>query len=143
TLAGIRDAINKGNFGVPASIVSDGSKDTPQHLVLTSTATGASSAMKMSLSGVSGSTPDAALGALLGYDPAGTQGMSQTAAAMDTLANVNGINVTSSRTSLSNAVEGLTFDVQTAGTASVNVSRNTSKVTQSVNDFVKAYNELN
>jgi flagellar hook-associated protein 2 len=143
TLAGIRDAINKGNFGVTASIVSDGSKDTPQHLVLTSTATGASSTMKISLSGVSGSTPDPALGALLGYDPAGTQGMSQKAAAMDTLANVNGINVTSSSTSLSNAVEGMTFDVQTAGTASVNVSRNTSKVTQSVNDFVKAYNELN
>jgi flagellar hook-associated protein 2 len=37
-------AINKGGFGVTASIVSDGSTGTnatPNHLILTSTATGA------------------------------------------------------------------------------------------------------
>lgn len=143
TLAGIKDAINKGNFGVTASIISDGSKDAPQRLVLTSTATGASSTMKISLGGFDGNPPDPALAALMGYDPSGTQNMSQKASAMDTLASVNGINVTSSSTSLSNAVEGMTFDVTAAGSASVNVSRNTSKITDSVNAFVKAYNDLN
>jgi flagellar hook-associated protein 2 len=42
--AGIVAAINKGGFGVTASIVSDGSTGTnatPNHLILTSTATGA------------------------------------------------------------------------------------------------------
>jgi len=143
TLAGIRDAINKGNFGVTASIVSDGSEDTPQHLVLTSTATGASSTMKISLAGTGGNPPDAALVSLLGYDPAGTQNMSQKSAALDTIATINGINVTSASTSITSAVEGMSFDVVGTGNSTVTVSRDNSKVTTAVNDFVKAYNDLN
>ncbi|UUZ57315.1 hypothetical protein LP419_28895 [Massilia sp. H-1] len=48
SLQGIRDAINKANVGVTATIVSDGSA-TPNHLVLTSTKTGAASSMKISV----------------------------------------------------------------------------------------------
>ncbi|MYN30398.1 flagellar filament capping protein FliD [Duganella levis] len=146
TLQGIMDAINKGNFGVTASIVSDGSTGTgatPNHLVLTSSATGASSTMKISLAGSGGAPADPALVSLLGYDPGGDQNLSQKAAAADTLATVNGIAVTSSGTSISGAVTGVTFNALKVGSTSVAVAKDSSTLTNSVNSFVKAYNDLN
>jgi len=146
TLQGIMDAINKGSFGVTASIVSDGSTGTgatPNHLVLTSSATGASSTMKISLAG-SGSDPaDPDLVKLLGYDPGGVQNLNQKAAAADTLATVNGIAVTSSGTGISGAVTGVTFSALKVGSTSVAVAKDSSTLTSSVNSFVKAYNDLN
>ncbi len=146
TLQGIMDAINKGNFGVTASIVSDGATGTdatPYHLVLTSSATGASSTMKITLAGSGGADPDPDLVSLLSYDPGGTQNLSQKAAGADTLATVNGIAVTSSSTSISGAVTGVTFTALKAGSTSVTVAKDTSTLTNSVNSFVKAYNDLN
>jgi flagellar hook-associated protein 2 len=146
SLQGIMDAINKGNFGVTASIVSDGSTGTgatPNHLVLTSTATGASSTMKISLAGSGADPADPDLVKLLGYDPGGTQNLSQKAAAADTLATVNGIAVTSSGTGISGAVTGVTFNALKVGSTSVAVAKDSSTLTNSVNSFVKAYNDLN
>lgn len=143
TLAGIRDAINKANFGVTASIVSDGSTGTPNHLVLTSSATGATSTMKIALSGADGNPPDADLVALLGYDPGGVQSLSQKTAAQDTKANVNGIPVTSTSTTISGAVEGISFSAVKTGAASLTVAKDTASLTTSINGFIKGYNELN
>ncbi|MBA5605547.1 flagellar filament capping protein FliD [Duganella sp. FT3S] len=146
TLQGIADAINKGNFGVTASLVSDGATGTnatPNHLVLTSSATGASSTMRITLSGSGGNPPDADLVNLLGYDPGGTQNLSQKASALDTLANVNGIAVSSSSTSISGAIAGVTVNVNKTGSSTLAVARDTSTLTTSVNGFVKAYNDLN
>ncbi|SFV02867.1 flagellar filament capping protein FliD [Pseudoduganella namucuonensis] len=142
TLQGIRDAINKANFGVTASIISDGSATNPNHLVLTSSATGANSNMRITVSGSGGDPADAAIEALLAYDPGGVQNLSQKTAAQDTLANVNGIAVTSHSTSISGAVEGLTFAAQKVGSASLTVAKDTATLTSSINGFVKAYNEL-
>jgi flagellar hook-associated protein 2 len=142
TLTGIRDAINKANFGVTASIVSDGSTGTPHHIVLTSSATGSTSTMKIALSGADGNPPDPDLVSLLGYDPAGVQGLSQKTAAQDTLANVNGIPVTSTSTSISGAVEGLSFTAVKTGSASLTVAKDTATLTTSINGFIKGYNEL-
>nr|WP_267874286.1 flagellar filament capping protein FliD [Pseudoduganella danionis] len=146
TLQGILEAINKGNFGVTASIVSDGSTGTgatPNHLILTSTATGVSSTMKITLAGSGGNPPDPALEALLAYDPAGVQNLSQKAAAADTRATVNGIAVTSSGTSISGAIAGVNISALAVGSSSLTVSKDSSSLTTSVNGFVKAYNELN
>jgi flagellar hook-associated protein 2 len=146
TLQGIMDAINKGNFGVTASIVSDGSTGTnatPNHLVLTSSATGASSTMKITVSGSGADPADPDLVSLLAYDPAGTQNLSQKASALDTLASVNGIAVTSSSTSISGAINGVSISVNKAGTSTLNVARDSNSITTSVNAFIKAYNDLN
>ncbi|NYE61349.1 flagellar hook-associated protein 2 [Duganella sp. 1224] len=146
SLQGIMDAINKGNFGVTASIVSDGSTGTgatPNHLVLTSTATGANSTMKITLSGSGADPADPDLVKLLGYDPGGTQNLSQKAAAADTQATVNGIAVTSSNTSISGAVAGVSFEALKVGSTSVAVAKDSTTLTNSVNSFVKAYNDLN
>ena len=146
TLQGILEAINKGNFGVTASIVSDGSTGanaTPNHLILTSTATGASSTMKITLAGSGGNPPDDQLVALLGYDPSGVQNLSQKAAAADTLATVNGIAVTSSSTSISGAIAGVTVNALKVGSSTLAVAKDSGSLTNSVNGFVKAYNDLN
>lgn len=142
TLSGIRDAINKANMGVTASIVSDGS-GSPYHLVLASSKTGANATMKILVgAGADGSAPDAALTSLLSYDPAGTQGLQQTSAAQDTLMSVNGIAVQNHGTAITDAISGVTLNAAQTGSTTLSVARDTTSVTTSINNFVKAYNSL-
>lgn len=142
TLQGIRDAINKGAFGVTATIVSDGS-DLPNHLVLTSTKTGVTSSMKITLSGDGTDPADPALEALLGYDPAGVQNLSQKASAQDTLLTVGGIAIKSASTTVDNPVEGVSLTIGKVGSANLVVTKDNTSMTTSINAFVKAYNDLN
>lgn len=138
SLQGIRDAINKANIGVTATIVSDGSA-TPHHLVLTSSKTGLTSSMKISVSG------DAALQDLLSYNPdlAAEQKMTETSAAKNTVLTVNGITVNSTTKTVSDAIQGVTLNVVKEGSTSLNVARDTNSVTAAVNSLVKSYNDLN
>lgn len=142
SLQGIRDAINKANIGITATIVSDGSA-SPNHLILTSTKTGATSSMKISVTGTDGGVADTALNDLLGYDPTGVQNLKQNTAAQDTKLNVNGVQVTSATNSVSEAIQGVTLSVGRVGQANLHVDRDSASVTTSVGNFVKAYNDLN
>lgn len=142
SLQGIRDAINKADMGVTATIVSDGSTN-PFHLVLTSNKTGEATSMKISVGGEDGLPGDPAIAALLGYDPTGVQGMTQTAGAQSTLLNMNGIEIKSDSTSVTDAIQGVTLDVTGIGSSTLTVSKDTASITTAVNDFIKAYNELN
>jgi flagellar hook-associated protein 2 len=135
SLQGIRDAINAANLGVNATIVSDGSA-APYHLVLTSKTSGATSNMKISVSG------DAALASLLAYDPAGTQNLTQTQAGQNATGTVNGLAISSATNIVSNAIQGVTLNFGKLGTTNLNVARNTDSVQSSVQSFVKAYNDL-
>lgn len=136
TLAGIRDAINQANAGVTASIVRDGSS-APYRLVLQSAATGAAGSMRLSVSG------DAAIGNLLGQDPAGVQNLSQTAAAQDAQLTVNGVQASSRSNTVSDVLDGVSLTLLKTGAATATVGNATSAVTQSVQDLVKAYNDFN
>lgn len=142
SLQGIRDAINKANVGVTATIVSDGS-DTPYHLVITSNSTGAKSSMKISVNGADGAAPDAAIAGLMGYDPGGAQGLTQTSGAQDTKLTVNGIAVSSKSNNVGDAIQGVNLSVTSKGSTTLTVSKDTSSVTDAINSFVKAYNSLN
>lgn len=142
SLQGIRDAINKGDLGVTATIVSDGSAK-PYHLVLTSNKTGEATTMKITVGGEDGASGDPTIAAMLGYDPAGVQGMTQTAGAQSTKLTMNGIEIKSDSNSVSEAIQGVTLDVSAIGSSTLTVSKDTSAITTAVNDFVKAYNELN
>jgi len=134
TLAGIRDAVNKtAGIGVTASIINDG---TTNRLVLTSTTTGEKSSMRISVSG------DAAVGALLGNDPAGTQNLRQTLAATNAALNVNGIDVTSQTNTVESSVQGVTMTLAKLGSSTLTVSRDTASVESAVSAFVNAYNSL-
>lgn len=142
SLQGVRDAINKAGIGVTASIVSDGSS-TPYHLVLTSTKTGETSSMKISVAASDGGSVDAGLASLLTYDPAGTQALTQTSAAQSTKLTVNGIAVTSASNSVTGAIQGVTLAIGKVGSTSVVVAKDTTSVKSAVTAFVKAYNDLN
>jgi flagellar hook-associated protein 2 len=135
TLQGIRDAINAGNLGVTASIISDGS-ESPYRLVLSSTKTGVASSMRIQVDG------DSALQDLLAYDASGTQKMTQTSEAQNTLLSVNGINVTSASTTVSDAIQGTTLSVSKIGSTTLTVSRDTTALSTNLNAFVSAYNAL-
>lgn len=136
SLQGIRDAINAANLGVTATIVNDGS-DNPNHLVLTSTKTGATSSMKISVSG------DAAIENLLAYDPAGTQNLKQNTVAQSAALTINGIAVSSPSNSINDALEGISLSLSKVGTSNLTVSRSSSALETGVTGFVKAYNDLN
>jgi len=142
TLQGIRDAINKANIGVTATIVSDGSTN-PYHLVVTSNKTGAKSSMKISADGADGGPVNAGIASLLGYDPNGTQAMTQTSGAQDTKLTMNGIAVTSASTTVDDVVQGVSMDLSSTGSTTLTVGQDSSSVTTAVNGFVKAYNDLN
>lgn len=135
TLAGIRDAINSANLGVSASIVNDGSGN-PYRLVLTSTAGGSSSEMKISVSG------DATLQSLLSQDPAGTQNMSEVTTGQNALATVNGIAVQSPTNTLANVVDGTSFTLAKTGSTTVTVASDPTATTNAVTNFVNGYNAL-
>ncbi|MHA6820801.1 flagellar filament capping protein FliD [Ralstonia pseudosolanacearum] len=135
TLAGIRDAINSANLGVSASIVNDGSS-TPNRLVLTSTAGGSSSEMKISVSG------DSTLASLLSNDPAGTQNMSEVTTGQNAQATINGIAVQSATNTLSNVVDGTSLTLSKTGSTTVSVANDSTATTTGVVNFVKAYNAL-
>lgn len=139
SLQGIRDAINKGNFGVSATIVSDGSA-TPNHLVLTSNKSGANSSFRIS---VNGSPADTAIADLLTYDPAGTQKLTQNTAAQSTKLSVNGIAVSNANNTITGAIQGVTLNVSKVGQTNLTIARDTSAVKAGINGFVKAYNDFN
>jgi flagellar hook-associated protein 2 len=85
---------------------------------------------------------DASVAALLAYDPAGTQNLTQAVAAQDAKLTVNGVAVTSGSNSVTGAIEGVSLTLAKAGTTTVTVGRDAAGVTQAVQGFVKAYNDL-
>ena len=139
SLQGIRDAINKANIGINASVVGDGSA-TPYHLVLNSSKTGAASSFKITTSGETGGT---AVGTLLNYDPQGTQNFKEVLTGQNAALTVNGIDIGSASNSVSSAIQGVTINVGKIGTTSLSIAANTSNVSSLVTAFVKTYNDLN
>ena len=138
TLEGIRDAINAADLGVTATIVNDGS-GTPYRLALASSSSGASNSIKITTSG-----GDGAIDSLLGYDPAGTQNLTQTLAAQNASLTVNGIAITSASNTVSEAVQGVTLTLKNTTTtpASLTVARDSETINTAASGFVDAYNAL-
>ena len=141
SLAGIRDAINKADAGVTATIVNDGGT-SPFRLALTSQKTGETASMKIS---VADTSPGNKLSALLNSDPAGSQSMAQTSAAQNAKLTVDGIAVSKSTNSVSDVIGGVTLNLLKTNpdtATAVTIVRDTAAVTTAVNGFVKAYNEI-
>lgn len=135
SLQGIRDAINAANKGVTASIVGDGTA-TPYHLVLSSAKTGATSSLKITVTG------DATLQSLLNYDPAATQNLTETTTAANAALTVNGISIISASNTNTDAIQGATLTLSKVGSTTLSLTNNTSGVQSAINGFVKGYNDL-
>jgi flagellar hook-associated protein 2 len=139
TLAGIRDAINNAadNYGVAATIVN---ADAGSYLILSGEKTGQSNAMTITQSGGDGGL------ASLEYDPGnGLNALTESIAAQDALIRIDGFDVMSETNSFSGAIQGVTIDVFGAAPGelvALDVVNDEEVVRESVNAFVKSYNEL-
>lgn len=136
TLAQVRDAINAADAGITASLVADG---TGQRLMLRSAATGAAQAFSVA---VDGGSPELSA---LAYDPATDSGMQRTQTATDASVKVNGLTVAAAGNHLEGVIENVTLDLKRATTAPVEigVESDSKALRESIDAFVKAYNELN
>ncbi len=131
TLSQLRDAINDApdNTGVSATIITENTGSN--RLVLTSTATGNANAINLAFTG--------SLGTDLGLTDINDS------LQLDSQLLVDGLyTITRSSNTISDAISGITLNLKGETTAAVqlSVSRDTASVTESVQAFVDAYNEL-
>ncbi|NOG31197.1 flagellar filament capping protein FliD [Halomonas sp. TBZ9] len=128
SLEDIRDAINAdAEAGVNASVINDGDN---YRLALSSRETGADA----SISSFSFSEADAA--------PFTADTSNAAQPGTDALLNVNGVEINSATNQVEGAIQGVTLNLQSEGTASVAVEQDTRAVREAVTGFVDAYNGL-
>jgi len=139
TLEGIRDEINSANIGVQASIIYNGSGYL---LSLTSTATGATNSMEITVSdtGDANDTDTSGLSQLAYNSTAGN--MTEKLAAQDAQLTINGVAITSNTNSVNDAIEGLQLQLIDAQSSTLSVSQDNAGVTTNINNFVDSYNKL-
>lgn len=143
TLDGIRAKINAANAGVTASIVTDASGSK---LVLTSTTTGAVSAVRITATDDDGVNTDAAGLSALAFNPPVAPGqMAQTQVARNAMATINGLAITSATNKLDNVISGATLTLAKVTTAPVEVKVALDKgaISKAVSDFAKAFSDIN
>ncbi len=133
TIEELRDAINKGDLGVSASVVDNG---TAKQLVLTGKTTGADQAF--SIGGTVG----------LNYTPGADAGVStdpvyRLQASQDARVNIDGIVVTRGTNTVSGAIEGITLSLskETTAPTSLTVTEDYAGARSAIDAFVKAYND--
>ncbi|SFD92865.1 flagellar hook-associated protein 2 [Thiohalospira halophila DSM 15071] len=141
TLGEIRDTINNANMGVQASLVDDGNGP---RLTLSSESTGSDQAIRLAVN----DTGDGTLGdgsglSRLAYTPdTGNSNLQETRTAQNAEAVVEGIDVTSSRNTLEGVIDGMSVDLQSTGSTTIDVSRDTEGVEETIQGFVDSYNEF-
>jgi flagellar hook-associated protein 2 len=154
SLAGVRDAINAAKVGVTASIVNDGSG---HRLIVSSNETGAANGIKISVTDNDGGNDDALGLSQLAYDPtvvtsdpqvptAPGKNMTQLLAAEDATLIVDGLTIKKSSNTVTDVIEGTTLNLLKTNAGSptkFSVAADASVATTAVDNFVKAYNELN
>lgn len=99
---------------------------------------GAANSMRISVSG------DATLKNLLTYDPAGTQKLKQTSAAMDAILTVDGKEIKSPTNTIKDAaIGGATLNLVGAGKSDVTISAGAGQIGDNLKALASAYNDLN
>ena len=148
SLTGIRDAINAGDLGVTASIVNDGQNGG--RLVLTSKESGAANSIKISVADADGGNTDGTGLSSLAYDPTAAAGagknLGELQAGKNALLNIDGIDVESASNVVSGILQGVTlnlFKADPTTSVSLDITKDSAKIEESVNAFVKAFNDFN
>jgi len=136
SLAQLAGAINRNanNAGVTAAVVHAADGD---HIVLTSTKTGAANAFSVTGTGdVAG----------LSYDPAtGTGGLTSVTHAQDAKLSIDGFDVTSASNAVQGAIQGVTINLTAvSGTTpdTLTVAADNDSIQKAVQTFVDNYNKL-
>lgn len=139
SLTGIRDAINKAEAGVTASVINVGNGE--YRLSITAADTGADNAMTLTVSG------DTALQSFMGYNGTSTDasnGMLESVTAQNAKLKVNNVDIENSSNTISDALEGITLNLSdtTSGNQTLTITKDTSKAETALKAWVDAYNTL-
>lgn len=133
TLTGLRDAINRANAGVQATIINDGSETNPYRLVIASNTSGTSGEVAIDSTLTGGTSPT----------------FSTMQAAQDasvTLGEGTGeITVTKSTNTITDLIPGVTLNLQKADltkTVAVTIQNDNTSLKTGIQDFVNQYNNL-
>ena len=151
TLEGVRDAINlasaNAGAGVRASIINDG---VGYRLSVSSAATGVANGLRISVADGDGGDSDTTGLSALAYNPAGAVGtgknLIETSAAKDALLTIDGVAITKSSNTVSDAIAGVTLALKKTNTGSPTslvVARDDSAIRGALDGVVKAYNSFN
>ncbi|WBO22104.1 flagellar filament capping protein FliD [Sphingomonas abietis] len=141
TLSGIAQSINAAGAGVSASVITG--SDGTSTLVLKG-ATGAAQSFSLASSDDSTATqPDGGVSlSSLAYGGSATGGLTQTQAAQDASITVDGVTVSRASNSFSDVIPGVSMTLVKTGTINLSSTRPNDAITEAVNDFVSAYNQL-
>jgi flagellar hook-associated protein 2 len=148
SLAGVRDAVNAANIGVRASIVNG---DDGYQLVFSAENAGTDNSLRISVAEnpADGSNTDLNGLSRLAYDPDAVVGdgknLTEVSVAKDAIVMIDGIQVTSSTNTISDAIAGVTLTLKTEeiGTkATLNIGLDKTSASSSVEGFVNAFNSL-
>lgn len=141
SLTGIRDAINKQEGSVNASIMK--ADDNTYYLALTSKDSGTQSEMTISVAG------DETLNNFLNYTPSSTGGsgaLTQKVKAEDATLSVNGVSITRQSNTITDAPQGVTINLKAVtkeGTPEqLTIVRDNTATKAAIQSFVDAYNSL-
>jgi len=137
TVADVASKINGANAGVTATVLSDASGD---RLLLSGKNTGLAAGFQLSVTSDTDGNPADALGLSRLVN-----GSTTNQAATNATATINGIGVSSATNVFANSVAGVTFTAvkETTAPVTLTIAKDTSTVKKNIEDFVKAYNEIN
>lgn len=143
TPEGIREAVNKqtGVTGVTANLVNTG---MGVRLVLTG-ALGAQNGFSLGVSAVGGSDNATAIQTALGILAPDQQAVAASLTAQDAAVNIDGLEITSSSNTLSDALPGITVNlsnVTTGDPAIASITRDTSELKSAFQQLVSNYNDV-
>jgi flagellar hook-associated protein 2 len=136
TLSEIQQAINveSNETGITAGLITGDSGN--QTLVLTSSDTGYDNRVQLSFGGAI----DASTFNLSMLNRDADDQLLVAESDLDASLTIDGVSVTRSSNSVSDAIEGVTLDIKAAGQSIIGISDNTAPAQNAVNAFVSAYN---
>ncbi|MHB1374209.1 MAG: flagellar filament capping protein FliD [Thauera sp.] len=140
TIEELRDAINKGDLGVTASVIDNG---TAKQLVVTGKNTGAEQAFQIGGTAGLAYDPSVAIDPDNPSVPAGSNTSYVLQASQDARVNIDGISITRGTNSISDALEGVTLTLTktTEAASSLSVTEDFGGARGAIDAFVKAYND--
>lgn len=134
SLEGLRDAINKANIGISASIVSDGGS----FKLLMTAKTGAKNEIEIT------AVEDAGSPGLASFNfNETTRNLTQQQEGKDAILRINGLQVNRESNHVTDVIDGLEFDLfasSASETISITISEDKGAAEQTIRDFVTAYN---
>jgi len=132
SLAGLRDTINAAGAGITAAIVDISGDGTQNQLVLNSSETGAAGRVEL--------VETTSTGTGSGLDLRTLNPISGSFADLDAQVKINGLAISRSTNTITDAVSGITLNLKAVGSSNVNISSDTSSLKSKIAAFVDAFN---